>query len=123
MWINNSYLNYEIWERYLKETLKFERTDRTDHEWINLNTGARIALVANGGWRQAQYNEDGPSEYRLMYRSPAGEIQEITTHVFGTSAVQFLRGEGIHGGATYASVQEECIAHIDELLELPKSNN
>lgn len=49
------------------------REDRQDRSWINLETGARVILASNGGWRTAE-----SSAYHALYISPAGELMDVS---------------------------------------------
>ncbi|MGJ0202774.1 hypothetical protein NHL51_01265 [Leucobacter sp. gxy201] len=103
-----------VWEPALA---RFEllRTDRQDAEWINLATGARVALVQNGGWRQAETRESGPHEYSLfhMLQTPmAHDISDVLPHSvrdFDTKAT---------GADTYQHARNRCIELIREQLGL-----
>lgn len=101
------------WEAQL-EQLGLTRTDRVDQEWIDLDSGCSIALVANGGWRQAAGDEPGPAEYRLYHRAPTGQVLDLTGAVLRDRG-QFDRTA--RGASAYTGAFADCRELIGRLLQ------
>lgn len=105
------------WEEDLKE-YHLLRTDKTDAEWVDLDSGCSIALVSDGGWREAQYDEERPSRYRAFHRGPGGLVEEVTRPLVGENG-EFDRSK--EGSSTYTSVRDRLVTTITNLLHARKS--
>lgn len=55
-----------------------ERTDRQDTVWLNLSSGGKLVLAANGGWRTA-----AQSAFYALYVSPSGEVSDVSYGLLG----------------------------------------
>ncbi|MEV8249445.1 hypothetical protein AB0O87_00800 [Microbacterium sp. NPDC076768] len=84
------------------------REDREDTVWLDLSSGGRIVLAANGGWRTAN-----KSAFHALYVSPTGEISNATHGLLGRS-VPFDTSET--GAGTYSARMRACVAHIEKVL-------
>ncbi|WP_146752048.1 hypothetical protein [Microbacterium sp. SMR1] len=84
------------------------RADRQDKVWINIETGARVVLAANGGWRTA-----ADSAFHALLVSPSGEVTNVSYGMLGGSVPFDATAEA---AATYTKRQEAAVAHITSLL-------
>lgn len=79
------------------ETVARDMQDKgRDREWLNVDTGARVLLVIQGGWRTAQrYPKTVPAKLRVFYAAPAAgadHVEEITDTLLPNGAGEFDRG-------------------------------
>ncbi len=84
------------------------REDRGDSVWLNVSTGARVVLAANGGWRTAT-----DSAYHALYVSPTGEVIDATYGLLG-GKVRFDTSQ--KGGDTFTERRKSCVEHIEKVL-------
>lgn len=101
------------WDAQLPKDLL--RGDNSSAEWINLNTGASIVLVPDGGWRGAQQG-DYPSRYRVFHRTPQSAPVELTFAFLEKARNEGQFDQGLTGNKTYLRVRESCIAEIERIL-------
>lgn len=113
-WLSTGTQNLtEGWGEYLKDKIKSE--DRTDAEWINLNTGASLVLVADGGWRGAQHG-DYKSRYRVFLRTAGVNPVEMTFAFLRNARNGGAFDEGKSASDTYKAVLRSCKAEIECIL-------
>lgn len=93
------------------------RTDRTDTEWLNINTGASLVLVTDGGWEEAS-DEVNPSRFRVFTRVPNGPVHEMTTEVLGRTTRSGKFDPTKTGSDTYQGIHRECRAAVYAFLNL-----
>lgn len=104
----------EGWDSFLQPKIKFE--DRTDAEWINLNTGASLVMVADGGWRGAQYGTYR-SHYRVFLRGSQAAPVEMTFAFLGHARNGGVFDKGQTGSDNYSEVRNSCVAEIERILK------
>lgn len=104
----------EGWDVYLQE--RIFREDKTDAEWINLNTGASLVLVADGGWRGAQHGTY-ESRYMVFLRGGQAAPVEMTPAFLGKARNGGAFEKDRTGSETYADVRRSCITEIERILE------
>ncbi|WP_454262400.1 hypothetical protein [Pseudoxanthomonas mexicana] len=85
-----------------------KREDREDSAWLDVSTGARLVLAANGGWRTAK-----DSAYHALYVSAAGEVIDVTYGLLG-GKVPFDASQT--GSDTYSPRRAACVKHIETVL-------
>ena len=101
-------------EDELKE-LDVKRVDRSDHVWLNLETGAAVMLICDGGWRDAP-----ESAFKVFHRNPNnGALHDVTQGMLGRDPVPF--DETATGGDTYQFLSTELAKKITALL-IPDEN-
>lgn len=86
-----------------------QRQDREDAVWLDLSTGARVVLAANGGWRDAIN-----SAFHAFYVSPTHEVIEISSGLLGGS-IPFDAAAEL-GAANYKDRLQACVDHIAAVL-------
>lgn len=104
----------EGWTEYLQGKIKLE--DRTDAEWINLDTGASLVMVADGGWRGAQHG-NYKSRYRVFLWGSRATPVEMTFAFLGRARNGGEFEDGKSGGDNYSEVRRSCIAEIERILQ------
>lgn len=104
----------EGWDAYLQPRIRFE--DRTDAEWINLNTGASLVMAADGGWRGAQHGTYR-SHYRVFLRGGQAAPVEMTFAFLGDARNGGVFDNGGSGSDNYSAVRRSCIAEIERILQ------
>ncbi|MDJ0318861.1 hypothetical protein, partial [Arthrobacter antibioticus] len=103
----------EGWGEYLQDKIKSE--DRTDAEWVNLNTGASLVMVADGGWRGAHHGEY-KSRYRVFLRAAGANPMEMTFAFLQNARNGGAFEESKSAAETYSAVQRSCKAEIERIL-------
>jgi hypothetical protein len=90
---------------------RIERDDRTDHTWLNVDTGAVVVVACDGGWRTAS-----TSQYKAFYRAPgAVDIIDVTFALTGRLEFPFDPDQG--GSNTYTSAQRAIGDRVTEALD------
>lgn len=90
------------------------REDRADEVWLNAETGARIVLAANGGWRTA-----ANSAFYALAVSPNGDVTDASHALLG-GKVPFDSSASPGIGA-YRQRREGAVKHIESLLRITVS--
>lgn len=103
----------EGWDTYLRPRIKFE--DRTDAEWINLNTGTSLVMAADGGWRGAKHGTYR-SHYRVFLRGQFDPV-EMTFAFLGDARNGGVFDKGHTESDNYSAVRHSCIAEIERILK------
>ncbi|MBT2538798.1 hypothetical protein [Arthrobacter sp. ISL-69] len=103
----------EGWGEYLQGRVVFD--DIRSVEWINLNTGGSLVLVADGGWRGAQHGTY-ESRYRVFFRGGQTDPVEMTSAFLRGSRNAGMFEKDRKGSDTYADVQRSCIIEIERIL-------
>jgi hypothetical protein len=87
------------------------RVDRSDHVWINLDTGAALVLACSGGWRTASR-----SGFQVFLRAPGGlgQLLDVTFGLIGTTYASFDGDQ--EGSATYSGLYRSLVAKITEAI-------
>lgn len=86
------------------------REDRTDHAWVNLDSGALLRLTCIGGWRDAEN-----AYYHLFLYAPNCEPQDVTYGILGTNKVLFETDPGPESDS-YSLRRAAAIKTIDERI-------
>lgn len=89
------------------------REDREDASWLNVETGARVILAANGGWREAER-----SAFYAMHISPTGVVTDVSHGLLG-GAVAF--DASATGADTYSAQRRAAVEHLENLLQVVPS--
>lgn len=84
------------------EDFHLEDGNSIQTHWLNLATGARLCLIADGGWRDPER-----ARMRLFYRSPAGEQDELEL-LLRLNARNGGRFEHQDGAGAYQRVEVSC---------------
>lgn len=88
-----------------------DRTHPTDTVWVNVDSGASLALISHGEWRRAP-----ESQFRVFRRSGPGAVPvELTDEVLSGSGHFDASRTGL---AIYEAPEKQCVAVIDSLLGL-----
>lgn len=111
MWIDTggSLLPKEFEERLVDAGVV--REDRTDHVWVNLDTGSVIVLACNGGWRTAH-----KSRFQVFLSAPghSGPLVPLTFAVLGESSVPFDTTQTAVD--TYRNVRATAVEQVTAFL-------
>lgn len=90
------------------------RVDREDASWINLDTGARVVLAANGGWRDPE-----GSAYHAVHVSPDGSVTDVSYGLLG-GLVSF--DTSATGSDTFTHRRQAAFEYIESVLNVFKSD-
>lgn len=90
------------------------REDRVDEVWLNIQTGARVVLAANGGWRTAS-----DSAFHALAVSPTGDVTDVSYGLLG-GEVPFDASAG-GGIPTYDERRRGAVRHLESLLHVSRS--
>lgn len=114
-WIETGRGAWRPWEEV--EGFHLEDGNSIQTHWLHLDTGARLCLIADGGWRDPER-----ARMRLFYRSPAGEQDEL--ELLLGSARNRGRFEHEYGAGAYQRVEASCRevveAHLGIAPRLPE---
>lgn len=110
-WIETEAGQWRPWQAV--EGFHLEDGNSIQTHWLNLDTGARLCLIADGGWRDPER-----ARMRLFYRSPAGEQDELEL-LLRLHARNGGRFELEDGSEAYVRVAASCRDVVETTLGIP----
>ncbi len=113
-WIETPGIQREAWGT-LHEMYDLHRGHTLDLEWINLATGARVALVQDNGRFENANGTHFFAKLRLFHRDASDSVAELTnvvlSHINDVPVPRRGPAEGV-----CEQIQERCAAAVRDLL-------
>lgn len=111
-WAENSKMrDWQPWRSTPEFVYQDEQT--IQRHWFNLDTGARLCLMADGGW-----GEPGSARMRLYHRSPAGVDTDLSDLLDGARNGGWYEEGEESATAAYLAVDADCVRLVHELIGL-----
>jgi hypothetical protein len=111
MWIDTGADRLPAGVREQLTEQQIRREDRDDRVWINLESGAMVVLISEGGSRTA-----GQSAFKVFHRTPGadGPLNEITFGMLGDSSEPYEEADT--AGDTYRFLYRRIVEKITARL-------